>query len=287
MPKNVQETPRPRLGQINYINSLPISLPIDRGIVGIEAEVHYGTPQELNRGYAANSLDLGVMSAFFYLQSSGLKIFADLSISSSGPVGSVLFFSKAELRQGKSLKIAVSSASATSVNLLSILLKEEYKIEASFNYCPMPDLTARDIDGALVIGDYALNVDASWSKISRRVDLGEWWSSRFNLPMVFAVWAARADWQNLHGAECDRLANSLNESLAAGLGTAFDQVVAEAAKRSRLSTSRLERYFRAELDFSFSSAHLAGLNRYKSLCEKHGLFGQGLPDRLLQGVPLG
>ena len=287
MPKNVLDTLRPRLGQINYINSLPISLPIDRGLVSVEAEVHYGTPQELNRGYAANSLDLGVMSAFFYLQSSGLKIFADLSISSSGPVGSVLFFSKAELRQGKPLRVAVSSASATSVNLLSILLKEEYKIEPSFSYCPMPDLSAQEIDAALVIGDYALNVDASWSKLSQRFDLGEWWSARFNLPMVFAVWAARSDWQQSHNSECAGIARSLKVSLDVGSNSAFDQVVAEAAKRSGLPASRLERYFRRELDFSFSSDHVAGLNRYKSLCEKHGLFGQGLPERLLQGVPLG
>jgi chorismate dehydratase len=202
-------------------------------------------------------------------------------------VGSVLFYSKTDLKYAKPLRIAVSSASATSVNLLSVLLKEEYKTEPSFTYCPMPDLAAQEIDGALVIGDYALNVDPSWSTLSQRFDLAEWWTRLFNLPMVFAVWAARDDWQKLHRKQSDQIAESLKAALHEGLNSAFDQVIEEAAKRSGLPTSRLERYFRKELDFSFSSDHLAGLNRYKSLCEKHGLFGRALPDRLLQGVPLG
>ena len=277
---------RPRLGQINYINSLPITLPISRGIVGVEADVHLGTPQELNRGYAENRLELGAMSAFFYLQSDGLNLLGDLSISSCGPVGSVLFFLKTEPDRSKTMRIAASSASLTSVNLLFILLKEEFKIEPSFTHCPSPDLTAQEFDGALVIGDYALAVDAHWSKLARRFDLGEWWMSRFHLPMVFAVWAARSQWQRQHNLECSIISESLKRSLAIGLNSGFDQVVAEAVNLSGLSAQRLEHYFRAELDFSFTSDHLAGLNRYKSLCERHGLFAPSLLDRQPYGMPI-
>src|SRR5262249_19086989 len=61
-----------------------------------------------------------------------------------------------------------------------------------------------------------------------------------------AVWAARDEWQKLHRKESEGIAESLQSSLEAGLGSAFDQVVSEAAKRSGLPNSRMERYFRAD-----------------------------------------
>jgi chorismate dehydratase len=276
-----------RLGQINYVNSLPITLPIARGMINIDAEVHLATPAELNLGYSEARLDLGAMSTFFYLQNGGLNLFSNLSISSQGPVGSVLFFSKRKLEAINSLNVTVSSASATSVNLLSVLLQEEFQIVPKFNYCPLPDLAAHDADAVLVIGDQALKVDGRWTKLAERIDLGEWWLSRFELPMVFAVWAARTDWQRLHGDQLRQIARCLEESLAIGLSEGFDQVVAEAVERTGLPANRLKHYFREELDFSFSPKHTAGLNRYKSLCEKHGLLGHYTPDRRVSWLPIG
>lgn len=278
---------RPRLGQINYINSLPIALPIARGLVSLDADVHFGTPQQLNHRYAQKSLDLGVMSAFFFLENNALNLIPHLSISSVGPVGSVLFFCKSELKKSGPLRIEASDASATSVNLLSVLLRDEFNVEPRFSYCPTPDLISADVDGVLVIGDYALAVDGQWSKLGERFDLGEWWTSRFNLPMVFAVWAARFDWQAAHTNECQSIAASLQAALALGLGTAFDQVIAEAGARSGLPAHRLEKYFRQELNFSFSAEHQAGLNRYKSLCEKYGLLGPCLLEGPKQQIPVG
>jgi chorismate dehydratase len=269
----------PRLGLINYINSLPVVLPIVRKLVAVDAEVHYGTPAQLNGGYADGNLDIGAMSAFYYLQSKQFGLMPNISISSHGPVGSVLFFSKVELHSNQPLRVAATSASATSVNLLKILLQEENKIEAAFKYSLSPDLESEDIDAALVIGDYALAVDSRWSKMGLRIDLGEWWTKRYQLPMVFGVWAARLDWQASDSGHFERLTENLNGSLQLGLTSAFGDILEEAIRRTELPRLRLERYFREELDYTFTSCHLDGLNRYKSLCTKYGLLGPMVLDR--------
>lgn len=260
-----------KLGQINYVNSLPLTLPIERGLVRVNAEIHNGTPQELNYRYSDGSLDLGAMSAFFYLNSTNLSLIPQLSIASKGPVGSVLFFCKRPLITRQHLSVTVSSASATSVNLLSLLLREELQIVPEFKLSSAPDLNRDDVEAVLVIGDQALHVDNDWGRISERIDLGEWWNALFRCPMVFAVWAARVSWQVVSADLCDEIAKTLRQSLELGLGEAFPQVLAVAKARTGLPEKRLERYFRQELDYSFTDSHVASLNRYKSLCEKYEL----------------
>jgi chorismate dehydratase len=268
---NLKSANLAKLGQINYVNSLPITLPIEKGLISVKAEIHSGTPQELNYRYANGSLDLGAMSTFFYLKNGNLSLIPQLSIASKGPVGSVLFFCKRPLHSIKRLRVAATSASATSIMLLALMLREEFQMEADFDYTGAPDLLAPDVESALVIGDQALRVDGQWSKLSERIDLGEWWTSRFHSPMVFAVWAARSPWQALNSRASAEIAQNLRNALEIGLGEAFPQVITEAKSRTGLTASRLERYFREELDYCFTDSHMAGLNRYKSLCEKYEL----------------
>ena len=258
---------------------------MEKEMVRVAASIHYDTPSQLNSGYAAGNLDLGAMSAYFYLQESQFELIPNLSISSQGPVGSVLFFSKVELAAANRLKVAATSASATSVNLLSIMLQEEGMTMPAFKYSPLPALEAEDVDAALVIGDYALAVDSRWSKLGLRIDLGEWWTKRYGLPMVFGVWAARLDWRARHGDQFEQLSSALTQSLNLGLNAAFGEVVEEAIRRTGLPRTRLERYFREELDFSLSSCHLQGLNRYKSLCAKYGLLGPMVLTRQIASIP--
>ena len=97
MIKNSKQQSLPQLGLINYVNSLPVVLPIAQEMITLRATIHHGTPAQLNEGYLQGSLDLGAMSAFFYLQQGGLTLMPHLSISSNGPVGSVLFFFKVDL----------------------------------------------------------------------------------------------------------------------------------------------------------------------------------------------
>jgi chorismate dehydratase len=221
------------------------------------------------------------MSTYFFLKSTVMTLIPTLSIASDGAVGSVLFFAKERLGAVSSPKIAVPQASATSINLLKILLQEDHGSSPVLVSMTLPEIAGTAFDGALVIGDYALSVDAVWSKLYHRVDLGQWWKSKYGRPMVFGLWAARAEWADARPTEFKAISEALSQSLEIGLGSAFPQVLAEAHLRTGLACDRLEFYYRSQLSFAFDNRHLDGIEKYRSLCERYDLLPNTTP---LQGA---
>jgi len=267
MNQNISQENQPRLGLINYVNSLPIVLPIVRNLIKIDAQVILAEPNDLNVLYAANKLECGAMSAFAFLEQGNLELMPGISISSQGAVGSVLFFSKKSIEKEMSFKIAVPKASATSVNALRLLLSTQTKQVPTLITVDVPDIEDSDIDAVLVIGDRALLVDQLWSKRYARYDLGQWWYDTFDLPMVFAVFASRG--QNT--LKLLELGEGLLNATKFGLDGYFVSVLDEAEARTRLGRKRLEQYFRSELDFGWSDKHRQALEKYKLLCLGNGI----------------
>jgi len=276
------------LGQIDFINCLPVTWVLQREKPE-RLSLAFGTPGALNALYREKKLDLGAMSSHYFLEDGGFELFPDISISSLGAVGSVLFFSRRPLTEYKSpgvIKIGVPKASASSVRLIHILLVETYGLEPRFIAMDEPDPTnfktergssPEDLlDAYLCFGDSALLVDKKMtaSGLSRdytRLDLGQWWYERYKLPMVFGVWAARKSWIKANPQDFVSLSRYLASSHGLGLTRDFRPVVAEAAERTGLSEERLEHYYRHELDFNLTTAHREGLALYQELCKKHGL----------------
>jgi len=269
--ENLQSKYLPRLGLINYINSLPFVQPIIDEQIKVAAQTVFAEPTELNSQYAHKQLDLGAMSAFSYLQQGNLKLMQGISIASQGQVGSVLFFSKKDIKTNQHLIIAVSSGSASSVNLLQILMLEQGHLRPVFIPCQKPDLSDSKFDAALVIGDQALLVDESWSKQYQRIDLGQWWQESYALPAVFGVFAARNDWYTENSHIFKTINENLVEAAKYGLTEYFDKVLAQAEKTTALPRTRLIKYFKNELDFDLGNQHILSLNKYELLCRKHGL----------------
>lgn len=259
-----------RFGQINFINSLPLTLPLLSANTFDRSTFKLGTPAELNRAYFDGQLDLGAMSSFFFLEQGGLTLIPDVSIASKGAVGSVLFFADKPLDQLADKVLAITADSATSVNLLKVLFAETYGFIPSCQTSSKPEIDEK-FAGALVIGDRALHSDTSWSKELVRADLGQWWFEKFGLPMVFGVWAAQDKWVKANQEKFVSICDELRSLFDKGLTGQFDAVLAEAEKRTGLPKSRLEYYFKSELNFDLSKDHLQGLALYAELCRKHGL----------------
>lgn len=265
-----------RLGLINYVNSLPFVLPILQGHLKIDARIFLNQPAGLNALYVNQELDLGMMSLFSFLRQGNLKLMPDISVSSQGAVGSVLFFSKLPIDSKKPLNISVPADSATAVNLLLLLLLEDGKQKPVLTVSQKPDIRQPNLDAVLIIGDQALLVDEEWSKHYLRYDLGQWWYDLYKLPAVFAVFAARQNWYETNrGKENEPLFEQINETLlrASRLGLAdyFPAVLDEAQARTGLSLIRLERYFKQELDYSLNAEHMSAINKYQQLCQKYDL----------------
>lgn len=262
---------RARVGQIAFINCLPVVLPLADGCLPFEATVTYGSPAELNALADSGALDVTAMSSFFFLQHGGFDLLPGVSISCCGPVGSVLFFSKVPLTALGGACVAVPASSATSVNLLRVLLLDELNVGIEPCVEQEPSLADSRYQGALVIGDRALSVDVDWSQRYWRTDLGRWWLRRTGLPMVFGLWAASPGWAAAHPDEFTALAGSLAEAARIGLSELLPDVVKEAHRRTGLEPARLKSYFLEQLDYRLTLKHLEGLECFKKLCLRHKL----------------
>jgi chorismate dehydratase len=241
-----------------------------------KAEVTYATPAALNLAYERTELDLGAMSSFYFLQNGTMHLVDDLSISSDGAVASVMCYSKVPLSGLHGARIAVPTSSATSINLLLVLLREIFGAVPQLTSCHEPSLVSGDFEAALVIGDQALQAEISWDKQLVRADLGEWWRINTGLPMVFGLWAGRNAWVLENPESFVSICQHLKEAAAIGLTTQFPQVLAEGCRRTGMPEARIKKYFTQDLNYRMSERHHEGLQLYGELCRKHGLFDSGV-----------
>ena len=110
--------------------------------------------------------------------------------------------------------------------LSRIILSRKYGVEPQMFSRP-PELVTmlEDADACLIIGDPALLLDPGDLPF-HVLDLGAEWTEMTGLPMVFAVWAARAGICRSAGSEA-----LFRESLEFGLAHLDDNRRAEHARR--------------------------------------------------------
>jgi len=186
-----------RIGSITYTNTWPITHFFGKDNFDKEIEIIPQVPSQLNRQMAEGLIDIGPISSFSYAENADKYfLLPNLSVSAYGKVGSILLFTKTDLQETANKKVALSNTSATSVNLLKIILegffagKPEYLMMS-----PKIDTMLDCADSALLIGDEAILAARQYAenKQIRIFDLGEEWLKRTNHWMTFAVWAVRRE----------------------------------------------------------------------------------------------
>ncbi|MGV1098840.1 menaquinone biosynthetic enzyme MqnA/MqnD family protein [Thiovibrio sp. JS02] len=186
-----------RIGMVNYINTAPLYEVWRRSVQRQRPQwqVTEAPPSVLNRLLFENALDLGFISSHEYaLHPEQYKILANLSISATGPVGSVFLFSEVPVARLDERLVLLSSQSQTSVSLVRIILEEFYAVRPRY-VSGLAGETGDDLvrpAAVLAIGDEALRL-AGGGEYPHRLDLSAAWQARTGLPFVFAVWAVRED----------------------------------------------------------------------------------------------
>ena len=189
-----------------------------------------------------------------------LVVIPDIVIGSKGEVGSVLLFGHVPIEEMK--RIAVPTDSATSIALLKYLIS---RVNTDIDYIPTgPDFDSMMsiADGALLIGDRALEA-AKFHPDKKLLDLGEAWYELTHTSMIFGVFVARKDTPVEYIFKAKK---ALYENLMK-FEHSTDQreaVVEFASQRSGISKERLNTYF-GEVFNRFSPHHTEGLNRF--LCD--------------------
>lgn len=231
-----------RLGIVAYTNVAPLHWGLEPwNEDGHRAEFVRGVPSALNQALLDGDIDLTLISSVEFLRHRDrLRALPDFSIATLGPVRSVMLFHRRPWPDLSGARLAVTTDSATSVELLRFLLARD-GIDAEL-VPATPDLDAMlsGHDGALLIGDGALFEGVARRKIEGSVpyvtDLGEAWYDRTRLPFTFAVWASRHD-----RPPSERMVAKLRAARQAGLGH-FAAVATDAAQRVGVTPEVMLRY---------------------------------------------
>jgi chorismate dehydratase len=246
----VEDRHLPRIGCVKYLNARPL-------IYGWDGDVLLDEPAALCRKLAAGDLDVALVSSFEFLRNPIYRIVDDISISSDGPVYSVVVAYRGELSRVS--EVALDPASETSVALLRYLLAESGL---------SPQLIARSTsslpEAQLLIGDRAIRFRQDHPEF-QFLDLGEAWKRIVNLPFVYALWLVRPE---VVAAKeiADRLRARRDENLRK-----IDEVISQ---EKQFDPEFCRRYYRDNLRFSFGEREKKGLRVFADACQNLGLVSQ-------------
>lgn len=253
-----------RLGIIDYLNCQPINWNIAARLP--QVEFFHGVPTALNQALIDGSVAVAPISAYEYARHADeLLVVNGLSIATLGAVNSVNVFSwQPDPREWHDQPIALTTHSATSVNLLRVLCEQHYNVTPTWQ--PMqPDLDTmlERSAAALMIGDKALIEATVRRHIGRRglpylFDLGDEWLKTTGLPFTFAVWCVRRDRaEEIHAAG---IIPALHEAKAEGMQH-IDTIAQQYAPRLGLPAGVCAKYLR-DLRFDLEPSDVAGLRTF-------------------------
>jgi chorismate dehydratase len=261
-----------KVGHIAYANCAPFFHYLKE--VGFCGHVQAGVPSDLNTMLAQGKIDLSPSSTFEYGRNwHNYSLLPDLSISSCGPVQSVLLFASRPLENLAAVPVALTGESATSINLLRLLCVEFYGFQLCEKSCD--EQSVEEIISAggcgLLIGDRALKasmqIDAPYV-----YDLGELWWQHTGLPFVFAMWMIHRDAIKHKSQELSVFNLQLQKSLDRALSD-LDGLASQRHEAAWMGQERLVTYWRS-MSYRFTDQHRQGLQRFFQLAVKHQILNE-------------
>ena len=227
--------PAPRIGCVRYLNSKPL-------IHGHHKEVSFEVPASLADGLHAGRLDVALSPIFELMAHPGYLVVDDVAIASDGPVYSVFIAHHGPLADVRTLYL--DHDSRTSFNLQRVLLAEFHGLTPRHEPFPggRPPAELRAGEGALIIGDPAIDFRLAHGKRYEYLDLGAAWKQATGLPFVFAAWLVRAD-----TPQPDQIGDRLRAWREAGQARVEEVIEAEGRYPPELTRRYLTGFIRFQL----------------------------------------
>ncbi len=286
--ENILKQKKLRIGMIPYANLFPIFYYLDRKCDQTDYKFIKGVPSKLNKLLRDGKLDISPSSSIEYIRNRDrYLILPYFSISSSGPINSILLFSKLPLNEMEGKTIALSSESETSVVLLKIILKEFLSIKCKFKVVKYKSLKSAlsSFSAFLLIGDTAMK-EAKKAVTGYRLqvtskkkadktqkldmescpplyiyDLAEIWHKHTGLPFVFALWIVRKDAFSEKKAIIKKLSSDLTNANRYIQGK-LALIAKESAHNEWLTEKELVNYWK-KISYSLTDKHMEGLRLFE------------------------
>jgi len=273
-----------KIGRIAYTNLFPIFYGLERmqkrasGKNAASYEFIDGVPSELNLKIRTGEIDISPSSSIEYLKNRvHYRLIEGHSISSFGPVRSVLLFSKQPLEALEGRTVLTSWQSETSVALLSIILKKFYGIDAKLSSTPRSitesitrstGAAMKTHDAYLLIGDDAMKEALQWPR-EKIYDLGDLWYRHTGLPAVFALWIARTACCEQNPELLGQFIRDLEASKRAARGS-LEEIAGHSWLRQLIPVKELVAYWEG-ISYDFLDEHRRGLELFRSYAVELGL----------------
>lgn len=269
------------LGYISYLNCVPFFGKLKEQ--GFNGKLVPGVPSTLNRMLQQGDIDVSPSSSFEYARNwRDYLLLPGHSISSVGRIASVLLFSPQNLDQLDGVEIALTGESATSINLLEILLRDCYGLTDVVT--TVPGVSVEELirmgKPALLIGDRALKLSADIPPGIGVYDLGNLWHQHTGLPFVFALWMVRKAVVAQHAEALGRLGGQLLQSRQSVLQHPL-RFAEAAAQQTTMNPDQIVNYWNT-ISYVLDNAHLKGLTLFFERCFKHGLLQDAPPLNFLK-----
>lgn len=279
-----------RLGDIEFLNSWPVTYALKNGIVPGKGARHHlevvsGPPAELNRRLLTGELDAGAVSSMMYLKHAAEFVpVPRLCIRSDDAVASVLVVSRQPLAHLQGKAIGVSNQGATTPVLLKILLNQrKLRLKPMVTALRYPEILDQ-FPAALLIGDEALEAAQSANPLLTW-DLGEAWSTWTKVPAVYAVWVIRRNLVQEEPQILDQLSETLEASYQWGVSHP-KELIAHMRKVFPWEANFLKSYLQ-KISYDLDEKAWRGLKRFAKEAEAIGELPRGttasLRARLLFG----
>lgn len=262
---------RPRVGHIQFLNCLPLYYGLVKNQVLLDVELSKGTPTELNKMLIEGQLDISPISSFEYAKNHRkLDLLPGITVSSDGDVKSIYLISKLPIEELDCKKIALTNTSASSVNLLKIILKDKYDINPEYFVCP-PNLPSMlmEAEAALLIGDSAMRAFCQSRDNLLFYDLGAQWKALTGHKMVYAVWAVRKEFSIKNPQLVKEIFNGFYRSMRYSVDN-VDKITKDACRWETFDYQYLKDYF-LSLEYNFNNQHQEGLMEYYRRLYQRGI----------------
>ena len=250
-----------RIGQIDYANCTPLFTALKAHFPCAGYRFVAGVPAELNIMLRRGDIDICPSSSIEYAKNPDqYLLLPDISISSLGPVRSVLLFSRVPVEQLNNRIIGLTTESDTSVALLRILLGRKFNFRNRFERTALPLTEALEqFDAFLLIGDAALREGMKKQDL-HVYDLGELWYEFTGLPFVFALWIMTREAVARKREEMAALTRDLQAAKQIAYDS-YESIAAASREGMWIERASLVSYWRT-ISYDLTPRHVEGVKTF-------------------------
>ena len=277
-----------RIGKIPYANLFPIFYILENECDCSGYEFVEGVPSALNHMLHTGGVDISPSSSIEYLRHSDeYAIVENHSISSIGPVGSIILLSRKPIEELNGLPVLTSSQSETSVVLLRIIFERFDKVKCDLKTADIHlDSLPSSAEAYLLIGDDALKAVKSYelkvksesknsqlstlnSQLFYIYDLGELWQKHTGLPFTFALWIYRKDCCKEKAELMKRFKKDLDKAKRLAVKK-LKKIALQSSMRGILTEAELITYWE-NISYDFRNEHKKGFELFRKYSKELGL----------------